>query len=69
MNHAAKTELPPAQKAPHAVVAYEHPSAHEGHRCGNCANFIRAAGEKPRCRTVQNPIRAEDWCLRYKEKQ
>ena len=63
MNWAAEHELPEGQKTPHFAVQYEHPSKRKDHRCGNCKNFIIA--HKLRCRTVQPPIRREDWCVRY----
>lgn len=66
MNWAAEHELPNAEKASHDRVEYEHPAKDHDTRCGNCANYIKQAGEKARCRTVRSPIRAEDWCVRWK---
>ncbi|MGH9452338.1 MAG: hypothetical protein ACRD2O_00030 [Terriglobia bacterium] len=69
MNWAAEHEIPAAQKVSHAHVDYEHPSKHPSKRCEVCRNFISVAGGKPRCRTVVNPIRPEDWCVRFAPKK
>lgn len=67
MDHPALVpgEWPPVEKLTHSTVDYEHPSEHEGEECAGCRNFINAVG-KPRCKHVQDPIRAGDWCERFK---
>ena len=62
MNYAAEHELPDAQKVSHAHVKYEQPAIGKD-RCGNCENFIKPSS----CRTVKSPVRADGWCIRFKE--
>lgn len=70
MNWAIEHEAPEEQKVSHFHVNYMHPSPEVDERCGNCRNFIKPEGARPRCRTVREPIRAEDYCDRYvKEKK
>ena len=69
MNWAVEHEVPHSQKATHDQVHYEPKSLHEGKQCGNCKNFIRQPGEHPRCRTVQGPIAAPAYCVRWKAKE
>lgn len=58
-------EQPARDKFSHAQVAYEHPAKGEDH-CGECKHYIKAG--PMRCEIVRNPIRAEDWCRKFKEK-
>lgn len=53
-----------ADKFSHSDVGYEHPSQHTGEFCRVCVHFI--AGSPPRCEAVKDPIRAADWCRRFK---
>lgn len=62
-NGSAADELPDDEKATHASVAFEHPSRHEGQKCGGCAHYI--AGDPARCQKVQPPITSPDWCAMY----
>ena len=67
MNWAAEHEVPVAQKVSHDHVQYAKGT--EAEHCGNCKNFIREAGERPRCRTVKSPIAADMWCIRFEAKE
>ena len=57
------SEKPPREKFSHAQVAYEHPSKGEDH-CGECKHYLK---DPMRCEIVRSPIRAEDWCRKFKE--
>lgn len=65
LHRKAEGERDAADKFTHDDVRYQHPSTHHGEHCSNCVHFIRAV--PPRCQGVRSPIRAEDWCKRYKK--
>lgn len=49
-------------KAAHSTVDYEHPAKGMNH-CSQCKHFIT----KPiSCEIVKDPIKAVDWCKRFK---
>jgi len=56
-------ERKPKEKFSHAQVAYEHPARGEDH-CGECTHYLK---DPERCEIVRSPIRAEDWCRKFKE--
>jgi hypothetical protein len=58
-------EAPASTKLTHAAVKYEHPAMGTEH-CSGCEHYIQAT--PPRCQHVKNPIRAEDWCIKYETK-
>lgn len=60
-------EWPPKEKLSHSDVSYQHPSKHEDEHCSLCERYIPAM--EPRCLHVAKPIRAEDYCDRYEEKE
>jgi len=59
-------EKPESQKLTHAAVKFESPSRHPGQACASCVHLIAAS--PPRCEGVKNPIKAGDWCKRYKRR-
>lgn len=58
-------EREPADKLSHRQVAYEHPARGKDH-CSICRHYIE---DGPRCESVRSPIRAEDWCIRFRNKE
>jgi hypothetical protein len=61
-------ELPEKDKALHAEVKYERPSAIPAHYCGNCKSVIEATSGN-RCKTVVEPIYLNGWCERWPGKK
>jgi hypothetical protein len=62
-NWAELHELSVTEKATHKEVRYQVDTPNFD-RCGNCRNYIDDSGAS-RCRTVECPIDASGWCVRY----
>ena len=56
-------------KLSHAEVAYEHPAKGMQH-CSQCVHYVPddPPDSEPHCRIVRDPIRAGDWCKRFKKR-
>jgi hypothetical protein len=54
-------------KLPHWFVAYESPAAGM-HHCSECAHWLGPRPGGDSCAIVRPPVRAGDWCNRWKAK-
>jgi hypothetical protein len=52
-------------KLSHKSVGFEHPAKGENH-CADCTHWQGKIGQ---CSIVRPPVRAGDWCERFKEKK
>lgn len=52
-------------KFSHKAVGLEHPSQGADH----CAECIHWQGKVGQCAIVRPPVRAEDWCKKFVEKE
>jgi hypothetical protein len=58
-----KSEIDDSHKFTHAEVKYEHP-ANGMDQCKNCVHYLGVND----CELVKPPIRAEDWCQKFKKR-
>jgi len=52
-------------KFSHKAVGLEHPASGEDH-CAECKHW---QGEVGQCAIVRPPVRPEDWCKKFEEKE